>query len=259
MVGGRLFFFFSDKINIFFHLLIPLLFIQKYSCTRLDSINTINQPGAGAKGTWRTDVYCNYGTYAVGYKQRVDPTPTGFDATGLNSIMMVCEDQAGENKNEIMSHEGLWGNWFAYKYCSSNTFMRAYQYSFYDSAIALIGIKGVCSDSSVFEAQGTFVTIFPPTWTASELCDTDAAICGFAIKLESSQGGFSDDSAMNDIRVHCCRMCDSSQARYLEGKICAQCHYTCKTCSGATISHCTSCYFGFPLGTSKICSYESSK
>lgn len=38
----------------------------------------------------------------------------------------------------------------------------------------------------------------------SESCGQGDAVCGIQTKVEGDQGSFSDDTALNDVRLYCC-------------------------------------------------------
>ena len=75
-------------------------------------------------------------------------------------------------------------------------------------------------------------------------CPAGTAICGMNSRFEGDQGA-GDDSALNDLKVHCCRICDEDSARFIinGNNNCEACHYSCKTCSGGASNNCLSCFF----------------
>ena len=107
------------------------------------------------------------------------------------------------------------------------------------------GMKGWCLSRSEIEAPGTF-TADPGTWGDWGFCPSGTAICGFQTKMEDKQGVVTwdnNDSALNHVRIVCCRLCDFSGGQYLNGNSCGMCHYTCKSCSGGASNQCNSCFF----------------
>jgi hypothetical protein len=204
----------------------------------------VTASGEGSEGSWRNLVYCNSGTYVTGYRQRVDDE-WSFDRTAMNSVEMSCSDYSGNNAHTINSHGGFWGSWYNYEYCPSKSeyknFMTGYKILEGPDETGAHGMGGLCLSGEPIEAPGKY-TDDPGNWRDWGYCPGGTAICGFQSKMESEQGG-GNDSALNHVRVACCRLCDFSGGQYLDGNICQVCHYTCKTCSGGGQNQCTSCFF----------------
>src|SRR5690349_19263122 len=83
---------------------------QALVSSRADQVAEIT-PEGGPWGSWRQSVYCNPGTWAVGFQQRVEARQGSGDDTALNSVKLICADAAGSVTERIVSHAGLWGTW----------------------------------------------------------------------------------------------------------------------------------------------------
>lgn len=180
---------------------------------RLDDDGHPLNPGESKWGTWRTQVTCPPGSWATGFLQRVEPQQKGKDDTALNSVKLVCAgpDPKGVVKpfGTISSHDGLWGNWSAPKTCGAGHYLTQARIRLEapqggkkdDTAANDTSFK--CDDNSELSAgNGT------PwgTWTSFAACPEHSAICGIAVKLEDHLLGDGDDTAMNGMRLRCCRL-----------------------------------------------------
>jgi hypothetical protein len=111
------------------------------------------------------------------------------------------------------------------------------------------GMKGKCvvSRAEIIPTGIYSNALDPGVWKQWADCPTGTAICGYQSKVEDQQGNQigigKDDSAMNDIRIACCRLCSLVDAQYTDGNTCKYCHHSCKTCSGGASNQCQSCYF----------------
>jgi hypothetical protein len=230
--------------NIFFSLLFTIC-----SGARSDEVSTITPTNEGSDGVWKTMLYCPFGSYALGYRMRVDEIDT--DKSGVNDIELQCYDYNNALQGTINSFNGLRGTWYSITMCVSTNvgacsltytyrnFMKGVQTKLADQSLGVTGFVGQCLNEATIEsaggmAQGTLGTIVS--------CPAGTAICGIQVKFEDDQGA-GDDSAINNVRASCCRICDLSGALYLSGNTCAYCHYSCKTCTGGASTECTSCYF----------------
>ena len=81
------------------------------------------------------------------------------------------------------------------------------------------------------------------SWTSKTYCPSSTAICGFSLKYVSYIGLLGDNTAINDIKFHCCLICKSSSSMYADNSDYSYCHFcndNCLTCSGLS-NNCTSC------------------
>ncbi|WP_437830834.1 hypothetical protein [Sorangium sp. So ce1153] len=167
-------------------------------------------PGEGIWGTWRQDIYCNPGSWAIGYTLRVERDQgTRDDDTALNSVRLLCQDARGNTIEWISSYDGLWGDWGNAASCSGAA-------NFLTSAqLRVEGSRGGRRDDTAandvkFGCRngGTAYTTNGGGWGGWRdwaYCPTGTAVCGLSIRFEDSQGG-GDDTAMNGLKLHCCSL-----------------------------------------------------
>uniref|UniRef100_A0A3B4XC94 Vitelline membrane outer layer 1 homolog n=1 Tax=Seriola lalandi dorsalis TaxID=1841481 RepID=A0A3B4XC94_SERLL len=156
-------------------------------------------------GNWTWAEMCPDKFFAVGFSIRVEPNQYGSDDTGLNGIRLICsKDERRSFLYSIESHTGYFGDWSQPQYCPSGVLtsfqirVEPYQGLFGDDT-AVNNIKFRCSSNPTLEGPGM-------TWgeygSWSQEC-IDGGICGIETKMEDYQYGL-DDSALNDVRFHCC-------------------------------------------------------
>jgi hypothetical protein len=235
--------YFSSMIRI-----LSLLISLPSNLCRTDQVGgSVTATGEGCEGIWSTFVFCDSGTYVDGYRQRV-VNDLSADPTALNSIEMSCSDYKGNKAHTIKSDDGCWGQWYNYAYCPSQekyrNFLTGYKILEGPVETGAHGMKGFCLSEENFEAEGTY-TNEPGIWGDWGICPKETAICGFQTRMEDEQESLAgeDNSALNHIRIICCRLCDFSGGQYPNGNSCGLCHYSCKTCSGGGANQCTSCFF----------------
>jgi hypothetical protein len=239
----------SIKLKIYFKsVFLLLLLVCPSNESRSDQVGPeITATGEGSEVDWKELVFCNSGTFVIGYRQRVEDSDP-IDDTALNSIEMSCADYDGNDINVINSHGGFWGDWYEYKNCpnlpSEKNFMSGYKILKGPESTGAHGMKGRCLSVEEIEAPGQF-TKEPGNWGSWGVCSSGTAVCGFQTKMEDQQGTriWQNDSALNHIRIVCCRMCDYKGGQFLSGNTCGMCHFTCKTCFGKESNQCSSCFF----------------
>jgi hypothetical protein len=110
----------------------------------------ILEPQGGAWGGdfWSSPVYCNAGTWAVGFKQRVEkPQGSSSDDTSANAAEMTCSSGGVINAG----NDGKWGSWLG--------------------------------------------------WST---CGADSYVCGLSLRMDQRDSS-GDETAMNGLRLFCCR------------------------------------------------------
>ena len=134
------------------------------------------------------------------------------------------------------------GAWSAFLNCStSKNLLVGYQMKVGDSKIGVTGIRFRCSDTNFIDAANDLNV---GSYLGMTNCPAGTAICGINSLFLGNQGPELDDSALNDIKIHCCRICATFTSNYIEKstKECLPCHYSCKTCFGELSTQCLSCF-----------------
>ncbi|MCX4244783.1 M57 family metalloprotease [Paraliomyxa miuraensis] len=182
--------------------------------SRIDKNGSI-VPGQGNWGTWHPTVYCKPGTYAVGYRMRVESYQGGGlwfgnDDTALNSVQLLCKDPATGKTSLISSHDGLWGSWYATSSCpGSNNYLKSARMRIESSQgggneddTAANDVQFGCSQGETIHAPGGQGW---GSWNSWKQCPSGTAVCGLRSRVESYQGD-GDDTAMNGLDLKCCNL-----------------------------------------------------
>ena len=243
-----------SKVLILIHLLTQI------KGQRTDEVSVITTTNFGTEGTWRSWEYCAANTYVRGIKIKGD----GDANYGIDTIELRCYSTAGGTTSgtyvgSIYSFMGSYGGSFnSEATCPSDNywtpcsltyfyvpFAKAFQVKVPNANVAVNGIMMKCFNDLSMEPPGGGGMGSYGSWAE---CPAGTAICGIQVKYDDVP----DISAVNQINLSCCRICDLTAALYLSGNTCAYCHYTCKTCSGGGSNQCQSCYFTHSL-TSGSC------
>jgi hypothetical protein len=180
------------------------------------------RPGEGYWGTWRTPAYCKPGSWAVGYRMRVEPSQGGGDDTALNSVQILCRNPVTLATEWISSYDGIWGNWHSSATCSglgkhlTGARMRIEPPQGSGDDTAANDVQFSCGGSSTIHAPGGQGW---GSWLNWATCPAQSAVCGLAVRFEESQGS-GDDTAMNGLELECCSLsscgdgvCSASESR----------------------------------------------
>ncbi|XP_066501296.1 vitelline membrane outer layer protein 1 homolog [Hoplias malabaricus] len=156
-------------------------------------------------GFWMWPEMCPQNFFAVGFSLRVEPNQYAGDDTALNGIRLFCS-QNGDRSflYTVESHTGHFGEWTDPQWCPSGV-LTSFQLrvephqGFFGDDTAANNVKFRCSSNPVLEGRGM-------SWGEyghwSPEC-SEGGICGIETKMEFYLGGL-DDSALNDVRFHCC-------------------------------------------------------
>ena len=172
-------------------------------CVRPPSTST-HDVYDGLWGSWGPLMYCggsmNKG-YAVEYSLQIEDNQGGRDDTGLNSMCLKCS-----TGDTICSKKGFWGRWHSSTKCEGG--FDSYKFKFEKN-------QGNGDDAARNNLQLRCHT--PQKWVlavASEMgwgewhgpfsCPDGRVICGLKTRVEDSQGGGRDDSALNGVGFECC-------------------------------------------------------
>jgi hypothetical protein len=175
--------------------------------------NGILLPPEGPWGSWRQDVYCTDGMWAVGYQMRVESSQGGGlsggnDDTSLNSTRLLCRHPINGASEWITPYDGLWGTWRSASSCPglgnhlTGVRLRLEGSQGGDDDTAANDLEFACARGGTIHAPGGHAW---GSWGSWYYCPNNTAICGLDIKFEGSQSG-GDDTAMNGIELACCNL-----------------------------------------------------
>lgn len=173
------------------------------SSSRSDVVKTIDL-NTGLWGDWTSTRYCPAGSYAVGYRMRVEQGQGSGDDTALNAIELECMDASG-NISSASAHDGMYGNWYESAYCANGTWMTGGAIRFEKSQksgddTGGNNVSARCSDGTNVQAPGGMSY---GSWNNTVTCDAGSSVCGIKVRFESGQGS-GDDTALNAVQFACC-------------------------------------------------------
>nr|XP_034332245.1 vitelline membrane outer layer protein 1-like [Crassostrea gigas] len=171
----------------------------------------------GNWGTWGQVVYCPEGSFADGYKMKIEP-PQGFrDDTSLNRVSLSCRDGTTlEASGDVAPHPHTksFGTWGPMTSCQRGHFITSFALQVErpqgsDDDTAANFVKFTCrnitnGESYVMMQQpgaGYWGTYGP--W--SESCPLGSAVCGIQQKVEPYQSILGDDTELNNLKFYCCK------------------------------------------------------
>jgi pimeloyl-ACP methyl ester carboxylesterase len=171
--------------------------------SRSDVVKNINL-NQGLWGDWQTTRYCQSGSYAVGYRMRVEQGQGSGDDTALNAVELECMDAFG-NISSAAAHDGLYGDWYESAYCANGTFLTGGAIRFETNRksgddTGGNSVSGRCSDGTNIQAPGGMSY---GSWNNTVTCDAGSSVCGINVRFESGQGS-GDDTALNAVQFACC-------------------------------------------------------
>ncbi|XP_071172780.1 vitelline membrane outer layer protein 1-like isoform X1 [Mytilus edulis] len=178
---------------------------------------TLRVSNGGRWGKWQAPSFCPDGQFASGYKLKIEPVQ-GFlpwqDDTYLNGIELVCGTRYNTSGNgyNVSSGYGRLGNWKGLITCgSAGKFLTAFSLQVQSNQgngddTAANSVKFQCRNlNSVSRSHSIGDHGFWGSYGAWSLsCAKGSAICGLRTKLQRPQGGFSDDTALNNVEFYCC-------------------------------------------------------
>lgn len=168
--------------------------------------------------TWSTS-WCPEGTYAAGYRQRVERGQGSGDDTALNAISLFCKVPGEPRTSQtITPHPGEWGDWSNAATCATRNgapnfiiggnikleamqggdhWYRPFDNSHDDTAANSVHMQ---CESGVAEAdlEGKW-----GEWYPQQTCPANTAVCGISVRFEAKQGK-GDDTGLNGVKLYCC-------------------------------------------------------
>ena len=154
----------------------------------------------GNWGNWGNAVFCPRGQYVIGFQTKLESRQGGGDDTALNGIRVRCSGQS-----MISSSEGPWGNWGEWSYCPNEKKVLGFQIKVESRQgggddTATNGVNFLCDDNtSIHSSEGPW-----GSWSPYFLCNDGYFMCGIQTQVESPIGK-GDDTAMNNLRMYCCK------------------------------------------------------
>jgi hypothetical protein len=181
---------------------LPLKAIPAYGrADRLDDVTV----GTGLYGNWTAWKMCPKGTFASGYRMRVE-TPQGKgDDTALNGIWFDCQKWERTKLNELLVDRGLYGTEHGYARCKNGP-MNGMNLRFEKSQgsgddAGATDIEASCVSGEQIHAPGGI-----EKWgdlLGMKHCPAGTAVCGARVRTESSRGK-GDDTTLNGLELSCC-------------------------------------------------------
>lgn len=186
---------------------------------------SINSPGGGFWGNWAdSESYCPSETYGYAFRLKVE-LPRGGDLaddTALNAIQLRCRSQEENEGQVIQSDPGPWGTWGHWAQCPPRMFLFAYRLKVEpdqgpdvdggNDDTAANDIESYCrrhQSAQVPTKSNALRADNGGRWgvyNSIASCPNQTSICGFMTRLEPplGEGDNNDDTALNDVRFHCC-------------------------------------------------------
>ena len=147
---------------------------------------------------------CPAGSYAYGFRVRVEKKQGKGDDTALNAIQLRCRTPSGSGKGLVKSLEGGWGSWSSWTHCAKGHFLKSYrmrvekrQGNKDDTAANDVTFKCTNGKTLTASRRGPW-----GTWKNGQDCGNKGVISGLKTRVESSQKD-KDDTALNGLDVQC--------------------------------------------------------
>ncbi|KAK2715093.1 vitelline membrane outer layer protein 1 homolog [Artemia franciscana] len=192
--------------------------LESLKSSRANIVQIISVSNAGPWGDWGLWDNCPEGSYANGFRMKVEPENVA-DETSVNSICLECVyADTGLQANRPCSSEGPWGDFRGPYTCpmvgNNRTYIVGFalknqQPSVLGDETAVNNMKGVCR---TFNGASGITTIEGSgnrhgTYTAfSGTCPIGSAVCAILTRVEPDRGNFVDDTALNDVQLACCAL-----------------------------------------------------
>ncbi len=156
----------------------------------------------GVWGGWKGMKMCPAGYHGNGYRIRVE-NPIDGDDTAMNAVQINCVNPQGQSQ-VITSHDGVWGDWKQWNYCTGSKYLNGVDMKFEDP---ISGDDTAANDLGFFcgdDRMGLHGGGGGPwgNWKPRAFCGKGRTICGVESRFEDPING--DDTAMNGLKIACC-------------------------------------------------------
>jgi hypothetical protein len=175
------------------------------SLSRSDFTRTV-APAAGLWGQAGASLFCSTGTYVAAFRQRVEAAQGAGDDTALNAVELYCKSKTGYWTERLNTWDGAWGDWGEWVTCPTGYVNGA--------ALKIEPGQGAGDDTSANGARFTCTngsTISASndgawgSYVSSDTCPSGEAVCGAQTIVEPPISA-GDDTALNGLLLHCCRL-----------------------------------------------------
>lgn len=224
--------------------LLLFIFLLPFAKSQINNVvATINSPVnmASTKGSWNGRLFCKDGGWANSFQVYSD-----CSWFGLEIIRFFCNSMQGNYISSIdyaLDISYYTGTWSPVKSCSSMGYIIGYKTfgcccGYHANDLSLNDITFICSTGEMITAGVTCNDGHYNGWSSLTLCPSGTAACGFDYKFDNS---LTDNTALNDFEMICCRVCNSKSAVYYDmTTICNFCSISCLTCRSDS-NTCESC------------------
>lgn len=196
-------------------------------------------------GTWQYTIECDPQTWAAGYRAWINSA-----YLGIVMLQLYCYDWKGNYVSQTSefitdTRITIYGGWQSTQTCSLLSYYTKHKLfgccCGHVNDLGLNNMKLTCSDGTEKQAGSDFSDGDKHGWNALSSCPAGTAICGFQAKFESwDDSTFADNTALNDFKMECCRICNPKSSVYPSGSSCLSCDMNCLTCK-TTSTTCDTC------------------
>ncbi len=181
---------------------------------RQDLVQWIESTRVTNWGDWGGADFCPEGSYATGFNLKIESYQKGGDDTALNAVKLICTNlKDGNFQKEIMSSQGVWGDFRGRKDCP-NGLGNGFELRSEPSQggrrddTGAVDFNLICAntDGTSANVRGGEMLTFGEWKTINRMCPSESAICGIRTQVERPQGGRRDDTALNNVDLACCRI-----------------------------------------------------
>lgn len=172
----------------------------------------------GDFGDWATCVdQCPVGSLAYSIRLKSEPWQRGGDDTAVNGIALDCwkpiNGTSIQYMGSVTSWTQKWGSWGSANTCPVNkpiihaVIRSERSLGSGGDDVALTNLTAVCKDGAAL------VTPTIPAGTNwgedrdnGYACPAGSAVCGIETRIERDQGSSGDDTALNGVKLWCCKI-----------------------------------------------------
>ena len=165
-----------------------------------DYIMQTNHWGRDSNARWTYWQMCPAGTWPDSVNVQIDKE--WGDNKGLTRISLGCWDTSSSRRSYITSGYVDFGRWGKREICSG--YIIGYTLQSCNEEVGAVDLKVRCDDGRRLWPHWWGGSSGPCKWSSWKQCKDGFRVCGIRTKLESDQGVFHDNSAINDVDLKCC-------------------------------------------------------